>query len=84
MPNPLLRAWRWCRQWFTTSETRPNLGRNDPCWCGSGRKYKHCHMAADARRGTLTRNTIPNVQREMMERSSKRLERARERMKKKS
>ena len=19
------------------------LGRNDPCWCGSGRKYKHCH-----------------------------------------
>jgi len=19
-------------------------GRNDPCWCGSGRKYKHCHL----------------------------------------
>jgi preprotein translocase subunit SecA len=19
------------------------LGRNDPCWCGSGRKYKRCH-----------------------------------------
>ncbi|HET9732559.1 MAG TPA: preprotein translocase subunit SecA [Acidimicrobiales bacterium] len=19
------------------------LGRNDACWCGSGRKYKHCH-----------------------------------------
>ncbi|WP_347489781.1 methionyl aminopeptidase [Desulfoscipio sp. XC116] len=19
------------------------LGRNDPCWCGSGRKYKKCH-----------------------------------------
>jgi len=19
------------------------LGRNDPCWCGSGKKYKHCH-----------------------------------------
>ena len=18
-------------------------GRNDPCTCGSGRKYKHCH-----------------------------------------
>jgi preprotein translocase subunit SecA len=18
-------------------------GRNDPCWCGSGKKYKHCH-----------------------------------------
>jgi hypothetical protein len=19
-------------------------GRNQPCWCGSGRKYKHCHL----------------------------------------
>ena len=18
-------------------------GRNDPCWCGSGRKFKRCH-----------------------------------------
>ena len=23
------------------------LGRNDPCWCGSGKKYKHCHMRSD-------------------------------------
>ena len=23
------------------------LGRNDACWCGSGRKYKACHMAFD-------------------------------------
>lgn len=23
------------------------LGRNDCCWCGSGRKYKSCHMAID-------------------------------------
>jgi preprotein translocase subunit SecA len=22
-------------------------GRNDPCWCGSGKKYKHCHMRSD-------------------------------------
>ncbi len=22
-------------------------GRNDPCWCGSGKKYKNCHMAED-------------------------------------
>jgi len=22
-------------------------GRNDPCYCGSGKKYKQCHMAAD-------------------------------------
>ena len=19
------------------------IGRNDPCFCGSGKKYKHCH-----------------------------------------
>ena len=23
------------------------IGRNDPCWCGSGRKYKGCHEAFD-------------------------------------
>lgn len=23
------------------------LGRNDHCWCGSGKKYKSCHMAMD-------------------------------------
>ncbi len=21
----------------------PDVGRNDPCWCGSGKKYKKCH-----------------------------------------
>ena len=25
------------------------IGRNDPCWCKSGRKYKQCHMAMDDR-----------------------------------
>ena len=24
-----------------------NLGRNDPCWCGSGKKYKKCHLLDD-------------------------------------
>ncbi|HEX7066889.1 MAG TPA: preprotein translocase subunit SecA [Candidatus Limnocylindria bacterium] len=23
----------------------PKIGRNDPCWCGSGKKYKKCHGA---------------------------------------
>jgi hypothetical protein len=23
------------------------LGRNDPCHCGSGQKYKKCHLAQD-------------------------------------
>jgi preprotein translocase subunit SecA len=26
---------------FTPSGER--IGRNDPCWCGSGAKYKKCH-----------------------------------------
>ncbi|MBB4099377.1 YecA family protein [Sphingomonas kyeonggiensis] len=25
----------------------PRPGRNDPCHCGSGKKYKKCHLAAD-------------------------------------
>lgn len=44
------------------------IGRNDPCWCGSGRKYKTCHAAFDdriARYGSMghivpTRDLIKN------------------------
>jgi hypothetical protein len=31
--------------------TGPQLGRNDPCWCGSGKKYKHCHLEQDRDNG---------------------------------
>ncbi|KKQ77298.1 MAG: Protein translocase subunit SecA [Parcubacteria group bacterium GW2011_GWA1_38_7] len=30
----------------TKNTSQPNnkkLGRNSPCWCGSGKKFKHCH-----------------------------------------
>ena len=27
----------------------PVPGRNDACWCGSGKKYKKCHSAFDER-----------------------------------
>jgi preprotein translocase subunit SecA len=27
----------------------PKVGRNDPCPCGSGKKYKHCHMRQDTK-----------------------------------
>jgi SEC-C motif-containing protein len=39
-------------QWFyedgevapqTIIRSGPKVGRNDPCPCGSGKKYKHCH-----------------------------------------
>ena len=26
------------------TEPRRDIGRNEPCWCGSGRKYKKCHL----------------------------------------
>ncbi|MCS6837090.1 MAG: preprotein translocase subunit SecA [Anaerolineae bacterium] len=29
------------------------LGRNDKCWCGSGKKYKDCHMREDERANRL-------------------------------
>ena len=25
------------------ADTHKDIGRNDPCWCGSGKKYKKCH-----------------------------------------
>ena len=31
--------------------TKP--GRNEPCWCGSGKKYKHCHLKEDQQTATV-------------------------------
>jgi preprotein translocase subunit SecA len=27
----------------TVVRENPKIGRNDPCYCGSGKKFKHCH-----------------------------------------
>jgi preprotein translocase subunit SecA len=27
----------------TPIESKKKLSRNDPCWCGSGKKFKKCH-----------------------------------------
>ena len=39
---------------FGTKEPEPipKLGRNDLCWCGSGKKYKKCHMESDMRKNS--------------------------------
>ena len=34
----------------TVRNTNNKPGRNDPCWCGSGKKYKQCHMKEDSRK----------------------------------
>jgi uncharacterized protein YecA (UPF0149 family) len=38
--------------YFAPEEQKPahNLGRNDQCWCGSGRKYKQCHLHEDQKK----------------------------------
>jgi hypothetical protein len=35
------------------SEARP--GRNEPCYCGSGRKYKQCCLEKDEKKATAAR-----------------------------
>ena len=37
-------AKRSTRQTVVKTE-QEKIGRNDPCWCGSGKKYKKCHGA---------------------------------------
>jgi hypothetical protein len=51
-------AMRWWRQLdelppaadtiepFLSTAGRRELGRNEPCWCGSGRKFKQCHQGS--------------------------------------
>ncbi len=33
-----------------------NLGRNEPCHCGSGKKYKNCHQLADTNKASSSRS----------------------------
>ncbi|GBE00540.1 hypothetical protein BMS3Abin07_02593 [bacterium BMS3Abin07] len=38
---------------FKPAQYRPGnvtSGRNDPCWCGSGKKYKKCHLNEDEKK----------------------------------
>jgi hypothetical protein len=38
-----------------TAETAARPGRNEPCYCGSGRKYKHCCLAKDEKKAAAAR-----------------------------
>jgi len=31
-----------------SQEKKTEMSRNDACWCGSGKKYKRCHLEKDA------------------------------------
>lgn len=34
------------RSGYTLVRRTPKIGRNDPCPCGSGKKFKKCHINA--------------------------------------
>lgn len=38
-------------------------GRNEPCWCGSGTKFKKCHYARDAQQPANFFDTVNTIQR---------------------
>ncbi|MCP4165650.1 MAG: hypothetical protein GY759_07120 [Chloroflexi bacterium] len=41
----------WEKPQKIPTSSQPTPKRNDPCWCGSGKKYKHCHMKQDRKGG---------------------------------
>ena len=43
--NPMAKASQAGNQVQTIKREQPKVGRNDPCPCGSGKKYKKCHGA---------------------------------------
>jgi len=66
MIGPALSSWARPAQ---GSAAPPKVGRNEPCPCGSGNKYKHCHGATgvwstapeDARPGRAARKANWNA-----------------------
>ena len=77
----LKKTWSLIAGWINSPSEKARPNRNDPCWCGSGKKYKHCHMRSDDRKGTISQNVTPAAQREQMERANKRIEKQRARLK---
>ncbi|MCR5161782.1 MAG: methionyl aminopeptidase [Lachnospiraceae bacterium] len=47
---------------MTVKDVFKKIERNDPCWCGSGKKYKTCHMAMDdkIRKYELAGHIVPD------------------------
>jgi preprotein translocase subunit SecA len=45
--NPMAEASKSGSQARTIKREMPKVGRNDPCPCGSGKKYKKCHGAGE-------------------------------------
>ncbi len=35
------------------------IGRNEPCWCGGGKKYEACHLDADKAQSRAAESSAP-------------------------
>jgi len=44
---------------FFEVEPQPKPARNSPCWCGSGRKYKKCHLEEDEKAERERARSLP-------------------------
>ena len=58
---PSLLAWpiTLCALCSLNAMQSKSIGRNDPCPCGSGKKYKRCCLAEDQRRAAKDRAPVP-------------------------
>ena len=54
-------------------ESLKELSRNDPCWCGSGKKFKKCHLGKD-QPPARPKNPAPQNPRRIMIKTEEQLE----------
>jgi len=47
---------------LTDSPFNTKVGRNDPCWCGSGLKFKRCHLGREQMGGTNPWNKAKEIE----------------------
>jgi hypothetical protein len=52
----------------TASESlrKPHIGRNDPCWRGSGKKFKKCHWQTDRETAKPARSAVKSKERRIV------------------
>lgn len=48
---------------FADIQRAKEIGRNDPCWCGSGRKFKYCHRDREEAVSPTPQNVIDQIKR---------------------
>ncbi|MCK4546703.1 MAG: SEC-C domain-containing protein [Candidatus Eisenbacteria sp.] len=49
------------KRFFRREGPPADIRRNDPCWCGSGKKYKRCCLESDVKRASSSRAVCGKV-----------------------